>query len=119
MGAHLSSYSVLRKVRHLEKVFMAGREEEWIDVVMWGTEHRGVFGHGHIRFEKHSGRSEWKPCSDEEEVELMKRSYEDEEHRMSGRTEPVSFAEYLEYFSYLGPEELSERRKQVIEQFRT
>jgi hypothetical protein len=49
----------------------------------------------------------------------MKQHYEDCGHRIPGGSKEAKFSEFLDYFGYLGPEELAERRKQVIEQFRT
>jgi hypothetical protein len=49
----------------------------------------------------------------------MKQHYENCGHKLPGGGEEAKFSEFLEYFSYLGPEELTERRRQVIEQYRT
>jgi hypothetical protein len=58
------------------------------------------------------------PCSDEEEVQIMRENYEDNGHRFFGQGDELSFPEYLERFSYLGSEELADRRREVISMLR-
>lgn len=111
----MSSRAILRRLRKLEKVFAAGEpRDDWIDVLMWGGEDGGVFGHVRYRFSKSRGETRWIACSDEEEIAIMQRHYEDEGCMQYGRGNELSFAEYLDRFSYLGPRELEVRRKLVI-----
>jgi len=48
----------------------------------------------------------------------MREHYEENGHRLYGKGPKASFAEYLERFGYLGPEELAVRRKKVIEELK-
>jgi hypothetical protein len=118
-GIALSSKTILRRLKKLEKVFAAGEpRDDWIDVLMWSGENGGVFGHAHCRFSKSRGETRWVVCSDEEEVAIMRGHYEGEGHKLFGKGADVSFAEYLERFSYLGPKALEVRRKLVINRVR-
>jgi hypothetical protein len=45
----------LRKIRRLEKVFAVGVEEQWLDIIMSSVDECDIFGHSHLRIEKHSG----------------------------------------------------------------
>jgi len=111
--------SILRQLKRLEKVFAAVEpEDDWIDVLMWDGLNGGVFGHVHCRFSESRGQSEWVRCSDEEEIAVMRGHYEKMEHKPPGSEETVSFAEFLEYYSYLGPEGLEPRRKKIIEELK-
>jgi hypothetical protein len=49
----------------------------------------------------------------------MRESYEENGHKLFGKGEPVSFSQYLEAFSYLGPDERADRRRKVIERVRS
>ena len=114
----MSNKAVLRRLKKLEKVFAVGSEDEWIDILMWSAYDGGIFGHTHCRLYLGGRKTEWIPCSDEEEIEIMLEHYEEEEHRVHGKGAEMSFAEYLERFSYLGPEELDPRRKAIIERLK-
>jgi len=110
----VSNRAILRRLRNLEKVFAVEPRDDWIDITMWNTSHSGIFGHTHWRFSESRSRTEWTPCSDAEEIEIMREHYERDDRRFYGRGPELSFAEYLERFSYLGPEELEVRRRQII-----
>lgn len=112
----MSNRAILRRLKKLETVFAVSEpKDDWIDVLMWNGKKGGTFGHAHYRFSESRNQTEWKPCSDEEEIAIMREHYEDENCRLYGRGSKLSFVEYLERFSYLGPEELAVRRKLVIE----
>ena len=114
----LSKRAILRRVEELERVFAVGEfGDDWVDVLMWSGRNGGVFGHVCFRCSKR-GETRWLPCSDEEEVEIMRGHYEDERRRLYGRGAEISFAEYLEQFSYLGSEELAVKRKLIVERLR-
>jgi len=113
----MSNKAVLRQLKKLEKVFAVGSEDEWIDILMWSAYDGGIFGHTHCCLYLGGRKTEWIPCSDEEEIEIMREHYE-EEDRVHGKGAEMSFAEYLERFSYLGPEELEGKRKQIISKLR-
>jgi len=102
----------------LERVFAVEPKDDWIDVLMWNGLQGGIFGHTHCRFSESRSQTEWTPCSDAEEIEIMREHYEADDHRLYGRDPEMSFAKYLERFSYLGPEELETRRKQIIERLK-
>jgi hypothetical protein len=108
---------VLRRLVRLESVIGVS-EDDWIDVVMWIGREGGIFGHMHSRFSKSRMESQLVPCSDEEEVQIMRGKYEDDGCRFFGNGDELSFPEYLERFSYLGPEELADRRREVINKVR-
>lgn len=111
----MSSRTILKRLGELEEAFrIIDPEDKWIDVVMWDIP-GGIFGHAHHLFRKSDGETVRKPCTDEEELEIMRAYYEDEGHRLYGKGDEVSFAEYLERSSYLCPEALVERLKLVIE----
>jgi len=114
----MSNRAILRRLKKLEKVFAVEPGDDWTDTVMWDVSDSGIFGHRHYRFSKSRNQSEWIPCSDEEEIQIMREHYERDEHRFYGRGPEVSFAEYLERFSYLGPKEMAVKRKQIIEQLK-
>ena len=110
---------ILRRLGELEEVFHAGEpRDDWVDLYMWDVS-GGIFGHSHYRFSKSRGETLRTPCSDEEELEIMRAHYEDNGHRLYGKGLEVSFAEYLEYFSYLCPEALVEKQKVIIEKVRS
>lgn len=44
----------------------------------------------------------------------MREHYEKDGHKIMRRNGPASFSEFLEYYSYLGPEELNDKRKRII-----
>jgi hypothetical protein len=108
---------VLRRLVRLESTIGAS-EDDWVDIVMWSPRGGGVFGHVHYRFSKSRCENQRVPCSDEEEVQIMREHYEADDHRFFRRGDELSFPEYLERFSYLGPEELAERRREVISRVR-
>ena len=114
----LGSRAILRRLERLEKVFAVNPVDDWIDVVMWSVSNCGVFGHTRYRFSESRNRTEWVPCSDEEEIRIMRESYERDGRRLYGRGSEVSFAEYLERFSHLGPKERDGERKRIIERLK-
>lgn len=109
---------LLRRIERLERAYSVDRDE-WIDVLLWEGSKGGVFGHCHFRLAMDGGKSEWIACTEEEELALMRESYEEEEHKLLGKGEPVAFSQYLERFSYLGPDALAERRRKIIERVRS
>jgi hypothetical protein len=110
----MSNQVILRRLKKLEKVFTMDSESRWIDVLMWSGSQGGIFGHSHLRFSGNGRETERMPCSDEEEIVIMREHYEEDDRRLHGRGSKVSFAEYLECFSHLGAEELGARRRQAI-----
>ena len=114
----LGSRAILRRLERLEKVFAVNPVDDWIDVVMWSASNCGVFGHSRYRFSESRRQSEWIPCSDEEEIQIMRESYERDGRRLYGRGSEVSFAEYLERFSHLGPKERDGERRRIIERLK-
>ena len=114
----MSNLAILRRLKKLEKVFAVEPRDDWIDVLMWNGLEGGIFGHVHYRFSESRRQTELISCSDREEIEIMRDRYEEDEHRFYGKGPKVSFAEYLERFSYLGPEELAVKRKEIIEQLK-
>jgi hypothetical protein len=106
--------SLERRIKALE--LMSGVDEPCYDIVMIAGGTGGLFGHSH--FIVSSDKTVTKPCSEEEELEIMLSQYEKDEQRVWGKGERVSFAEYLEYFEYLGPDELKDSRREVIEALR-
>jgi hypothetical protein len=112
----VSSRGLLRKVRRLEREIVGDLEDDVLDVVMWSGSGGGVFGHVHYRFSKSLMEQESAPCSDEEEVEIMRQHYENGGHGCRGTEVP--FWKYLEAFSYLAPDGLAERQRAVIDKLR-
>lgn len=113
----MSSRSALRQLRRLERVFaVVEPEDDWIDVLMWNGVSGGLFGHVHRHLCGSQGDSKPSPCSDEEEVEIMRQHYENDKHRCRGKEVP--FWKYLETFSYLAPDGLVERQRTVIDRLR-
>lgn len=113
----MSSRSALRQLRRLERVFgLVEPEDDGIDVLMWNGVSGGLFGHVHCHLCGSQGESKPSPCSDEEEVEIMRQHYENDKHRCRGKE--VQFWKYLEKFSYLAPEGLAERQRAVIDKLR-
>jgi len=111
--------SIIKRVERLEDAFHTGDpKDDWVDFCMWDVS-GGVFGHSHYRLSKSRGEILRMPCSDEEEVAIMREHYECDGRRLYGKGSEVSFVDYLERFSYLGPEALSERRKSLIERVRS
>ena len=110
----VSNRAVLRRLKKLERVFAVEPRDDWIDILMWNGLEGGIFGHAHCRLSESRGETEWTPCSDAEEIAILREHYEADDRRLYGRGPLVSFVEYLERFSYLGSEELEARRKQVI-----
>lgn len=108
---------VLRRLVRLESVIGVS-EDDWIDLVMWIGREGGIFGHMHSRFSKSRLESQMVPCSDEEEVQIMRGKYRNDGHRFFGQGDELSFPEYLERFSYLGSEELADRRREIIGKLR-
>jgi len=114
----MSSQAILKRLKKLEKVFAVEPKDDWIDVLMWNGLQGGIFGHVHCRFSESRSRTELMPCSDEEEVAIMRDHFEETEHKIPGTDTPVGFSEFLEYYCYLGPEELNVRREKIIEQLK-
>ena len=102
----------------MEKVFAVEPKDDWIDILMWDGPQGGIFGHAHYRISESRSQTECIPCSDVEEIEIMREHYEEDGHRTCGRGPLVSFAEYLECFSYLGPEESDVKRRKIIERLK-
>ena len=73
------------------------------DTVIWSASDGGIFGHAHIRFNKNLMKQEIVPCSDEEEIEIMRQHFEIDKHRPWDKGQYVPFWKYLEEFSYLAP----------------
>jgi len=117
-GRVLVSQAVVKRVGNLERVFAVGAEDCGVDCVMWVGNGGGVFGHAHFTVYSHKA-TVIKPCSEEEELEIMRAHYEGDGHRLYEQGAEVSFADYLERFSYLGPEELAEKRRLIIERVRS
>jgi len=111
----MSNKAILKRIKNLEKVFAVEPKDDWIDVRMWNGLDGGIFGHVHCRFSKSRGETELLPCSDEEEIQIMRDHYEETEHKIPGRNERVSFSDFLEYYSFLSPEKLSLRRGEIID----
>jgi hypothetical protein len=109
---------LLRRVEHLEKVFSVN-QDEWIDILLLEGAKGGVFGHCHFRLARDGGKSEWIACTEKEELAVMREFYEEEGHKLFGKGEPVAFSQYLERFSYLGPDELADKRREIIERVRS
>lgn len=107
---------LLGRLKKLERAFSVD-DQVILDIVMWTGDKGGLFGHAHHRYCKSTGEMAVSACSVEEEIALMKEHYEKDDHRFFGRSE-VSFAEYLEGYSYLGPEGLAEERAKVVQRFR-
>jgi len=114
----MSSRAILGRVKRLENVFAVRLEDYWIDVQMWNGSQGGIFGHTHCCVSCSGRETVWRPCSDEEEIAIMRRYYENEGHKLFGKGAEVSFVEYLEHFSYLGSEELAARRNAIIEELK-
>jgi len=106
--------SLERRINALE--LMSGVDEPCYDIVMSMGGEGGLFGHSHCIVS--SGKTVIRPCSEEEELEIMLNQHERDNHRVWGKGERVSFAEYLEYFDYLGPDELKARRREITEALR-
>lgn len=109
-----------RKLGQLEKVFSSGEpKDDWIDSVMWDINAPvGCFGHTHRRFSESRQQTELVPCSVDEELQIMRKIYEDNGHLIYVRDPEVSFVKFLEYYCYLGSEELAGERKAIIEKVR-
>lgn len=114
----MPSKGFLRKVRKLEREIVGDLENDVTDVVMWSGSDGGIFGHVHYRFCRSLMEQEIVPCSDEEEVEVMRQHYEIEKHRIWGNGDEVAFWKYLEAFSYLAPDGLAERQRAAIDKLR-
>ena len=114
MGS-FSFRSALRRLEKLERDVRANNAD--IDTVFFTTEGGGAWGHRHIISHSKGQPTEYVPCSVEEEIQLMRASYEDYNHRF-GRGEELSFPDWLECLDYLGPPSLAEQRKAAIQQLR-
>jgi hypothetical protein len=114
-----SRLMLFRRIELLERAFGVGSLNEWVEFVMWDCRKGGVFGHVHVRISKCGRGTELIACTDEEELAVMRSNYEKEEHRLFGKGEPVAFSEYLERFDYLGPDELADKRREIIERIRS
>src|SRR4030042_1389873 len=110
----LGSVSLLKRRRKMEERFAIGDEDEWIDIVMWEGAKGGVFGYAHIRISKFTGGHELVACTEEEEMNLMKEHYKEANGKVYGRGDAVPFSVFLENFSYLGPPEFADRRREII-----
>ena len=88
--------AIRKRVEKLEeKVRIKHREPFY--VLMWIGRGGGLYGHG--RIDVYTG--EIMPCSDEEEMEIMRNHWERENRRLYGRGSQVSFEEYLRAHEYL------------------
>ncbi len=115
----MSNRAVLRRLKKLERVFaLSEPQDDWVDIILLEGSHGGIFGHLHYRFSESRRKNESMPCSDEEEIAIMRDIYEETEHKLPRASESTSFAEFLEYYSYLGSEEMAARRKMIIEQLK-
>lgn len=112
----MSSRAILGRVKRLENVFAVRLEDYWIDVQMWNGSQGAIFGHTHCCVSCSGRETVWRPCSDEEEIAIMREYYEEMGRRVPCSNERVSFGEFLEYYEYLGPEELVVQRKEIIRQ---
>lgn len=117
MRMRIGGSGVLRRLVRLESAIDVS-EDDWVDIVTWDARGGGIFGHVHIRFSRSRQESQMVPCSDEEEVQIMRGKYEDDGHRFFGQGDELSFPEYLERFSYLGLEELADGRREIVSKLR-
>ena len=114
----LNSGLVLRRLKKLEQTFQVDNLEVDVDIVYWDSAKGGLFGHARERIFSNGKETEFSAFSAEEEIELMKEDYERDGHRVFGKGDEVSFADYLESFCYLGPEALAAERRAVIGRLR-
>ena len=114
----LNSGLVLRRLKKLERTLQVDNLEVAVDIVFWDGAKGGLFGHARERVFSNGGKTEALPFSAEEEIELMKEDYERDGHRVFGKGDEVSFADYLENFCYQCTEALAAERKAVIERLR-
>ena len=114
----LTSGLVLRRLKKLEQTLQIDTLEVAVDIVYWDSAKGGLFGHARERIFSNGKETEFSACSAEEEIELMKEDYERNGLRIFGKGDKVSFADYLEYFCYGGPEALAAERRAVIERLR-
>ena len=112
----INGFVLFERVKLLERTFGVSAKDEWFDILLWCGSKGGVFGHCHLRVCKCNGKAEWVACSEEEELALMLKSYENDEHRVYGKGEPLAFWQYLDAFCYLGPAEFAGRRREIIEE---
>ena len=110
----LNSGLVLRRLKKLEQTLQVDNLEVTVDIVYWDSAKGGLFGHTRKRIFSNGGKTEALPFSAEEEIELMKVDYEKNGHCVFGKGGEVSFADYLEYFCYGGPEALAAERRTII-----
>jgi hypothetical protein len=108
----LNVKKIIDRLNKIEEKFNV--KENFFNVIMWQGEEGGIFGHAHITIS--DKQTVFKACSDEKELQIMRQRYEESGHKLplSVCKDKVSFREYLEYYSYLGPEKLEQKRRKII-----
>lgn len=114
----LGSATLRKRLKRMEDVFGAGEGDKRIEIVMWEGSKGGVFGYARMRVSKFGGETEWTACTEEEEMALMREHYEESDKKLYGRGDTVPFSVFIENFCYLGPPELADRRREIIERLR-
>ena len=87
-----------------------------VEAVMWSVSDAGIFGHTHVKLSVKG--TEKRPCTDDEEIAIMRNAYERDKQRIWGKGEEVPFHTYLETFTYLAPEGLAERQRVAIDKLK-
>ena len=88
--------TIKKRVEKIEEKLSVKHREPFY-ILMWLGKGGGLYGHGRINV--YGG--EIIPCSDEEEMEIMRDHWEREDRRLYGKGPQISFEEYLEAHEYL------------------
>ena len=118
MWGSVFSRSFLRRLEKLERAAGVEDKDEIVDGMLWDCEGGGLWGHHHVIIHSKGQRTEFVPCSVDEEIWLMRNIFEGFNRRLFGQGEEVSFPDFLEHFDYLGPESFADQRKATIQKLR-
>ena len=103
-----------RRVSELEN--KRGINQPDLVVTAWSPgDDTGLYGHVHIRVGRHKSKLPKRvPCTDEEEIKIMREHYEKYLKLYPNRR----FSDHLEEYDRRGPESRKEDRRKLIEQIR-
>ena len=111
---------LLRRLERVEKVLMGeGDQDAWlVGLGYFDCIKGGIFGHSNLVYGGSGQVPIKRPCTDEEEIELMRIKYDDFHHKFFGEGDELTFPDFLELFFYLSPNVPDDRKRSVVQKLR-
>ncbi len=110
--------SILKRLEKMEQSLLIDEENKLFSFQLMDPVNGGLFGHSHVQYRLHGKDYKKFPCTDEEEIELMRRRYEGDNHKYFGVGEELTFPDYLEQYFYFSPNVPDERKKAAVQKLR-